>query len=96
MSEIQTRFLEGADHTFAINRTQDVEPILNYTKEMNALGMGNGADMKHCAEIPMIIVESYLARTGITFHEFCNSQEHVKAVVNDPTLSAFRIWQGRV
>jgi len=96
MSEMQTRFLEGADHTYQVMRTQDVRPIVDYTKGMNAIGAGNGSDMKHAAEIPMVVVENYLSRTGITFEEFCNSQEHVKALVNDPALQAFRIWEGRV
>ena len=96
MSGITTNMLEGAENTFAINRTQDVQPILEYTKEMNAIGAGNGSEVKHAAEIPMIFVESYLQRTGITFHEFCASQDHVKALVNDPALAAFRIWNGRV
>jgi hypothetical protein len=96
MSGVQTRFLEGADHTYQILRTQDVTPIVDYTKGMNAAGLGNGKDMKHAAEIPMVVVENYMARTGITFEEFCNSQEHVKAIVNDPALQAFRVWEGRV
>ena len=96
MSAVQTRFLEGADHTFQVLRTQDVAPILDYTKGMNAIGAGNGKDMKHAAEIPMVVVENYMARTGITFQEFCNSQEHIRAIVNDPALQALRIWEGRV
>lgn len=96
MGQILTNMLEGADHAFAINRTQDVEPILNYTREMAAIGAGNGAEMKHAAEIPMIFVEQYMQRTGVSFNEFCGSQEHIKAVVNDPAIAAFRIWQGRV
>lgn len=96
MSEVQTRFLEGADHTFQILRTQDVEPVLDYTKGMNNIGMGNGKDLKHAAEIPMVVIENYLNRTGITFDEFCNSQEHAKAILNDPALAAFRIWAGRI
>lgn len=96
MEAVQTRFLEGADHTYQIKRTQDVEPIVDYAHGMQAAGFGNGKDMKHAAEIPMVIVENYLARTGITFEEFCNSQDHVKAIVNDPALAAFRIWEGRV
>lgn len=96
MSEVQTRFLEGADHSYQVCRTQDVEPIVDYAKGMQAAGFGNGTDMKHAAEIPMVIVEAYLARTGVTFMEFCNSPDHVKAIVNDPSLEAFRIWKGKL
>lgn len=96
MTEVHTRFLEGAEHEFAIVRTQDVEPILDYTKAMHNVGAGNGADLKHAAEIPMVFVEAYLARTGVTFNEFCESPDHVKAVLNDPALADYRIWKGRV
>lgn len=96
MGQVLTQLLEGADHAYAIQRTQDVEPILNFTREMQAIGAGNGNEMKHAAEIPMIFVEQYLQRTGITFAEFCESQEHIKAIVNDPAIEAFRIWKGRV
>lgn len=96
MSQIITNMLEGADHSFAINRTQDVSQILDYTKGMNAIGAGNSSDMKHAAEIPMIFVEQYMQRTGITFDEFCKAPDHIRAVVNDPALAAFRIWAGKV
>lgn len=93
---IQTRMLEGADHSYAIQRTQDVEPIVNYTREMQAVGAGNAADLKHAAEIPMIFVEQYLSRTGISFADFCAAPDHIRSVVNDPALAAFRVWKGRV
>lgn len=96
MSAIQTRMVEGADHTYQIQRSQDVAPIVDFAKGMQAMGVTGTSDMRHAAEIPMVVVENYLQRTGITFHEFCNSQEHGKALLNDPALSAFRIWEGRV
>ena len=96
MSGVQTRFLEGADNTFQIQRVQDCSQIVDYAKGMQAAGMGNGKDMKHAAEIPMVVVENYMTRNGLTFDEFCNSPEHVRAIVNDPALKAFRVWEGRV
>jgi hypothetical protein len=96
MTEVRTQFVEGAEHEFQIVRTQDVEPIVDYAKAMHNLGQGNGADLKHAAEIPMVIVEAYMARTGVTWAEFTQSQDHIKAIVNDPALQAYRIWQGRV
>jgi hypothetical protein len=96
MDAVQTRFLEGADYSFAVSRTQDVEPIANFTQGMAALEQGNGKDVKYAAEIPNVIVEQYISRKGITFAQFCESQEHIKEIVNDPALKAFRVWQGRV
>ena len=96
MSTIQTRFLEGADNTFQVVRSQDVNPIVDYAKGMQAMGLTGSKDMKHAAEIPMVVVENYMSRLGINFEEFCASQEHGKALLNDPALASFRIWEGRV
>jgi hypothetical protein len=96
LSAVQTRFLEGADNTYKIVRSQDVAPIADYAKGMQAAGMTGSKDMKHAAEIPMLVVENYMTRMGITFEEFCSEQKHGKALLNDPALAAFRIWEGRV
>lgn len=96
MSEVQTRFLEGADNTFQVLRSQDVTPIADFTKGMQAMGMTGSKDLKHAAEIPMLVVENYMTRHGITFEEFCAEPKHGKALLNDPALAAFRIWEGRV
>lgn len=96
MSEVQTKFLEGAEHTFQVLRTQDVEPIVDYSKEMHNTGQGNGSDLKHAAELPSVIVENYMNVNGVTFHEILNNPVHVKRILNDPALAAFRIWAGRV
>ena len=96
MSAVQTRFLEGADNTYQVLRTQDVRPIVDYAQGMQAAGLTGSKDMKHAAEIPMVVVENYMARVGINFEEFCKSQEHGKALLNDPALKAFRVWEGRV
>ena len=96
MSAVQTRFLEGGDHTYQIHRSQDVTPIANYAHGMQAAGLVGTKDVRHAAEIPMIVVENYMTRNGITFEEFCAEQKHGKALLNDPALAAFRIWEGRV
>jgi len=96
MSAIQTQFLEGADHTFQVKRSQDFTPIAEYAKGMQAMGMTGTKDMRHAAEIPMLAVESYMTRVGIKFDEFCAEPKHAKAMLNDPALAAFRIWEGRV
>jgi hypothetical protein len=88
--------LEGADHTYQVLRTQDVEPILDFTKGMNAIGAGNGKDLKHAAELPSIVVENYMNVNGVSFHEILNNPIHVERMCNDPALAAYRIWQGRV
>lgn len=52
--------------------------------------------MKHAARIPFALIENYLAVNQISMHEFQANPAHIKAMLNDPALSHFRIWQGRV
>jgi hypothetical protein len=96
LSGIQTRFLEGTDDTYQIQRSQDLAPIAEYAHNMQVAGLTGSKDMRHAAEIPMIVVENYMTRTGITFDEFCAEPKHGQALLNDPALSGFRIWEGRV
>ena len=96
MSEVKTRFLEGADNEFQILRSQDVEPILEYAKGMHNIEAGNGKDDKYAAEIPFVVVENYCNRLGITYQQFSEDSSHIRAICNDPSLENFRIWKGRI
>lgn len=96
MESINTKFVEGADLQFQIQRTQDVEPIIELAKHLHNTGQHGSSDMKHAAEIPMVLVEAYLTQNGITFHEFANNQDHVKRLLADPAIEHFRVWKGRI
>lgn len=52
--------------------------------------------MRHAAKLPKALIENYCQRHGITLHEWFVNPAHIKAMLNDPELSGFRIWQGRV
>lgn len=92
---IETRFhSDGHTDEFAITRHQRIDPFLDYAKERVATGDTGTSDMKVAAEFPDVVVENYLATTGITFREFLGNPEHVKRMLNDPALKGFRIWQG--
>lgn len=52
--------------------------------------------MRHAARLPLIEIEKYMALTGITMHEFMTDPAHVKAMLNNPDLSQYRIWTGRI
>ena len=94
---VETRFHalnEAGD--FAVTRHQDVSKYVEYAHGMRtADNLSSSSDMKLAAEFPDVVVENYLATTGITFNEFLKNPEHIKRMLNDPALSAFRIWQGR-
>jgi hypothetical protein len=92
---MQTK-LVGQGASLIAASTQDVEPLMVACKEARGRNTGVSSELKHAASIPMVIVESYLNRTGITFLEFCQNRDHVRALVNDKGLQAFRIWPGKV
>lgn len=82
--------------TTAIERVQDCTPIADYAANMRIAGKVGGNEMRHAARFPAVIVESYINNKGITFNEFLSNPVHVKAMLADTSLSAFRIWEGRV
>lgn len=95
MDLITTGLVEDGENLIE-RRSQDVAPILDHvTRLRNAREFGS-SEMKHAAKIPKAVIENYIARTGITFHEFMVDEKHIKAMLNDPDLSGFRIWKGRV
>ena len=81
--------------TTAIERVQDCTPIVERTHALRAAGEVGGREMRHAASFPAVIVEQYINATGITFGEFLSNQEHVKRMLSDPALKAFRVWEGR-
>jgi len=76
-----------------VNRAQDVEPILERCKELARTESYRSAsnEMHHAAEFPLVLVEKYLADKGVTWEEFLQNSDHVKAMMRDPALSLFLI-----
>ncbi len=92
---MQTRVVSQGDKVI-VQSFQDTTEILDSVKERVEHGNTGSHDMKHAATIPMVIIESYINRTGITFTEFMRDKEHIKALLNDKSLEGFRIWKGKV
>jgi hypothetical protein len=83
------------DDQFIVANTQDVEPILNACKVKQDIGK-HSSEMKHAASIPLVVIEDYCKRCGITFQEWLRDKAHIKRVLNDPDFKMFRIWPGAV
>lgn len=75
---------------------QDCTPYVERTKALHKEGFHGTSEMKHAATLPMVVVEKYCNDKGITFREFMNGREHIRAMCNDPALKAFRVWPGVV
>lgn len=95
MQEIIHRHMDGQG-TLTIEKVQDCTNIAEYCKSAHNENRHGTNDMKLAAKIPEIMVETYCQNKGISFHEFCGNNEHVREMLNDPALAHFRIWRGRV
>lgn len=92
---VQT-LMHEEDGKTVFERIQDCTPIAEQTKALHNQGLHGSSEMKHAAKIPAVIVERYCNDNGITFHEFCSNEEHIRRLTNDPALAHFRIWPGKV
>jgi len=95
MSGMQTQ-LHVKDDVMVVQNTQDCTPYLERTQALHKEGYHGSSDFKHAASIPNVVIENYINQKGITFQEWMANPVHIKAVLNDPDLRAFRIWPGRV
>ena len=82
--------------TVTFEAKQDVGAILEDAKRRHLDGATGTSEMKHAARIPLIVVDKYCNDHGIEFREFIGNKAHVRAMCNDPALSGFRVWPGRV
>lgn len=82
--------------TLITGTSQDCTAIVEDAQARHKAGFHGTSEMKHAARIPDVIVEKYCNLNGIEFAEFMANPIHVKRICNDPSLSAFRIWPGRV
>lgn len=89
-------FLNNNDFTYAVKHVEDAEPLIELNKDRRSSGIVGSSDMKHAAEFPAVVVENYCNTKGITFKQFMEDSSHAIAMLNDPDLRYFRIWEGRV
>ncbi|QJP10458.1 hypothetical protein [Pseudomonas multiresinivorans] len=93
--DLDTKF-HFHDGKMTVERTQDCTPIAEFTKAKHNAGIYGDSEMKHAARIPYVMIEHYCNKHDITFHEWCANKEHIKRMLNDPDLKAFRVWPGAV
>lgn len=93
--DLDTKF-HFHDGNMTVQRSQDCTPIAERTKAMHNAGEHGTSDMKLAASLPFVMVEKYCNDNDIEFAEFMRNKEHIKRMLNDPALSHFRVWKGRV
>jgi hypothetical protein len=93
--EVKTDVLvKDGDVTFS--RTQDCTPIVEFAQMLHNQDQHGSSDFKFAARIPNVILEKYANDNNLLFSEVMQNPEHIRAILNDPSLKAFRIWPGKV
>ena len=73
---VQTKYFDE-DGKIVINRSQDIQSILDFNKERNIDGHNRKSDMRLAGSIPFVVIEMWMKECGakIGSPEF---QEYVK------------------
>lgn len=90
--------LKARNGQLVVKRTQDVEPILDYNKRMQASQAGgwrraSGQTMRKLAEIPNIVIEQWL-KEG--FNALSAPVSELRKKLDDPNWSYLKTIPGRV
>lgn len=95
MLDLDTTYAEE-DGKIIVGRFQDCTPIMDNAKRLHNEGHHGTSEVKHAATIPNVVIERYCNDHGITYAEWAGNRDHIRAMLNDPSLKAFRIWPGAV
>ena len=77
-------------------RVGDLKAVADHCAGLRGAGATGSSEVKHVARVPAFIVQRYINDNGITFAEFMRDPKHADRMLSDPSLSAFRIWEGRL
>ena len=71
--------------------------MLEHTKALHNGGFHETAGgHKYAGFLPYVLIEDYLKQKGITYAEFMQNKVHLRAMLNDPALTHFRVWKGAI
>ena len=79
-----------------LGTVQDCDPIVEDAQARHREGFHGTPEMRHAARIPLVVVEKYCNDQGIDLAEWGRDKIHVRRMLQDPALAAFRIWPGKV
>ena len=63
-SNLQTRYFDE-DGKIIIQRSQDIESVLEFNKQRNIEGHNRKSDMRLAGSIPFVVVEQWVKESGL-------------------------------
>lgn len=87
-----------AAHDVALHEIDkaDADTIAKYCKAAHNAGQVGSSEFRHAMKVDGWFIVDWCNRKGVTFAQFMRDQSLVNAFLDDPDLSAFRIWKGRI
>jgi len=89
--------IQAKDGKLVVHRVQDVAPILDFNKKMQASAAGGWrraqGTRRHIAEIPNIVAEAWL-RQG--FNMFSASDKELRKKLDEPEWAYLKTIPGRI
>ncbi|MBY4947002.1 hypothetical protein K6V92_10265 [Cupriavidus respiraculi] len=92
-SGISNTFLhEEQDGKFAIETVADVEPVIERAKALHNMGLNRtGMGDRHVASIPIIVLDAWARKRGLTFQNVMQDQAVMSQFLADPDHAYFII-----
>lgn len=92
---IETKFHQENADEFVIERSQDVEPILNENKRRQndgTDGYTTTRDLKQVASIPMVVAEQWMKEDGVNWLQLNGPEreKYIRGKLNDPDNAFLR------
>ncbi|MCT9125408.1 hypothetical protein [Cupriavidus gilardii] len=92
-----TFFHEEQDGKVAIESVADVEPIIERAKALHNAGINRtGMGDRHVASIPIIVLDAWARKRGLTFQNVMQDQALMSQFLQDPDHSYFIIDKASV
>lgn len=88
---------EEADGSVVLQSTTDVTRSVEAAKERHNLGLHTtGMGDKHAASIPVPVLDMWARQRGKTFGDVMRDERLMRAFLQDPDQSVWRIWKGQI
>ena len=97
MNDIKTRlWFEDGDIT--VERVQDVEPIIDQNKRLQALPQKRAGSFRHIGTIPNVILERWIVEDGVNYLALSKEEfdRMIMRKLRDPDWKWLRTGEGRI
>lgn len=87
-----------ADTDVAIHEIDkaDAQLLADHCKALHNAGAGNGKNEKLAMRVDGFFILDWCNKRGVTWAEFFRDRRLQEQFIEDPDLSMFRVWKGKV